>query len=125
SMMLCDFLLSNTSKSSFVRSVMKRPFLSETVKSMLTRETSRVMRFLSCESAGGVLSALPLLGCELSASDIDRRATAGYSIFMGSVSIIGNPGAGGGIQEEFSAVAAGKRARSRIGRRCSVNYLRV
>ena len=55
SAMVCGFLFSNTWKSSFVRSVTKRPFLSVTVKSMLTRVTSRMMRVLGSSTDLGLL----------------------------------------------------------------------
>src|SRR5580698_6485782 len=56
--MICGFLFSIMSKSVFVRSVMKRPFLSVTVNRMFTRVTSRIIRVGSSDS----LAALFELG---------------------------------------------------------------
>src|SRR5579863_6023898 len=58
---------------------------------MLTRETSRVMRFLSADSAGADLS--PFFASSLDWPESSRakaqRATTGYSFFMSGESIIG------------------------------------
>ena len=114
SMMVCGFLLSKTSKSSLVRSVTKRPFLSETVNSMLTRETSRVMRVLSPESGGAVLSLFLAGWLDWPESRSENEATARrrYSFFMTSDFIIRRRSIRGDRNEDARVRARGDRQHS-------------
>ena len=79
----CGFLPSMISKSSFVRSVTKRPFLSRTVKSMSTRVTSTVMRDgSSCSTGTGLAGWAGICSAAQTAMLSAPMATRGAQAFI-------------------------------------------